>query len=316
MRVAMFFLTLAVLTVAGYLVISGWFLARAASDILQVGPLAAALGEITPPTDPMELGYSGTPMQALNLPFTILPIETPLGPAKAWLVPAEGAEAGRAIFVHGIAGRREDGYRHLATLHEAGWSVLLISYRNDPDAPPAPEGRYGMGLLEWPDLEAAVSAFSPGPDGPGLLIAADSMGGAILGQFLKQSTFADRVSAIVLDSPALSFSAVVRHLSDQGGGLLPGVRTWIALQLLPRLTGLPLAQAEVADVMTAFPGPLFIAHGSGDRIVPVGPSRAVAEARTGGTETLWTSADHLRSYLQDPAAYRAAFGGFLAGLSD
>jgi alpha-beta hydrolase superfamily lysophospholipase len=316
MRVAFFLLSVVALALAGYLAVSGWFLARAVTDILRVGQLAASLRDAEPPTDPLTIGYQGNPMLALNLPFTVFPVDTPLGPAEAWLVPASGTEVGRAIYVHGIAGLREDGYRLLGPLHEAGWSVLLISYRNDANAPPAPEGNYGMGLLEWPDLEAAVAAFSPGPDGPDLLVVADSMGGAILGQFLMQSDLADRVGSVALDSPALSFSAVVDHLAAQGGGVLGDVRTWIALQLLPGMSRLPFAEAEVADAFVTFPGPLFIAHGSADRIVPVGPSRAVAEARTGDTTTLWTSADHLLSYLEDPAAHRAAFGAFLTGLAD
>jgi hypothetical protein len=76
-------------------------------------------------------------MAALSLPFQTVSLETPLGTAEAWLVPAAGVEAGRAIYVHGIAGAREDGYRALSILHEAGWSVLLITYRNDPAPPPA-----------------------------------------------------------------------------------------------------------------------------------------------------------------------------------
>jgi uncharacterized protein len=316
MRVAFFLLSVVALAIVGYLVVGGWFLARTATDILRVGQLAATLREAEPPTDPLTLGYRGNPMQALNLPFTVQPIETPLGPVEAWLVPAAGVEAGRAIFVHGIAGLREDGYRLLGTLHAAGWSVLMIGYRNDSDAPAEPEGYYGMGLLEWPDLEAAVVAFSPGPDGPDLLVAADSMGAAILGQFLKQGDLADRVGSIALDSPALSFAAVVGHLADQGSGLFPRTRAWIALQLMPRMSGLPLGQAEVADVLADFPGPLFVAHGSGDRIVPIVTSQDLAASRSGTTVTLWTGADHLQSYLEDPAAYRAALGGFLEEIAN
>ena len=37
-----------------------------------------------------------------------------------------------------FAGAREDGYRALSVLHDSGWSVLLISYRNDPGAPASP----------------------------------------------------------------------------------------------------------------------------------------------------------------------------------
>ncbi len=316
MRLVLFLLSILVLALAGYITASAWFLARASTDMLTTGPLTALQREAEAPTDPLALGYRGNPMQALSLPFTVVRIATPLGPAEAWLVPAAATEVGRAIFIHGIAGAREDGYRALSMLHQAGWSVLLISYRNDPDAPADPKGHYGMGLLEWPDLEAAVDSFSPGPDGPGLLILADSMGAAILGQFLAQSPLADRVAAVALDSPALSFRAVLAHLATQGGQPLSFATAPIAGLLVARMTGLPLAQAEVADIFAAFPGPLFLAHGAGDRLIPLAPSQALAAARSGPTVAHWTGADHLGSHAEGPAAYEEAFEGFLGGLTD
>ena len=314
MRVALFLLSLAALAVGGYLAIASWFLANTAANILTAGPLATALAQAEQPADPLVIGYRGTPMDGLGLVFETVPIETPLGPADAWLVPAAGAEKGRAIYVHGIAGTRENGFRQLSILHEAGWTVLMIAYRNHDTAPPAPDGRYGVGLTEWPDLEAAVAYLAPDAGGPGLLVAADSMGAAILGQFLAQSPLADRVAAIALDSPAISFAAVTDALARVNGYPLAGPTALIAGFILPLTTGLPLNDAEVAAVFQAFPGPVFIAHGTADKIVPFAPSQALANARSAPTATLWTDADHLGSYPADPAAYRAAFAAFLATL--
>jgi uncharacterized protein len=315
MRIVVFVVVLIALAFVGFVGINGYFLAHGAAGILKVGTLGAALDQAEPPKDPLALGYRGDPMTALALPFETIKLETALGPAEAWLVPAAGPEVGRAIYVHGIAGAREDGYRHLSILHEAGWSVLLISYRNDKTAPAAPEGLYGFGLLEWPDLEVAVAYLAPTDGGPGVLVVAESMGGAILGQFLQQSPLAGRVKAVALDSPGLSFSAVVDHLATQSGKPLPGVIAKVAARIIPRMTGLPLDEAEVSGALTAFPGPMFLAHGAGDRIVPIAPSQALAEARP-GTVTLWTTADHLGSYAEDPAAYRAAFAAFLAPIKE
>jgi uncharacterized protein len=315
MRVALFLLSLVAFALVGYLAITAWFLANTAANILSVGPLATALAQAEQPKDPLVIGYLGTPMEALGLPFQTVSIKTDLGPAEAWLVPAAGPEAGRAIYVHGIAGTRENGFRQLSILHEAGWTVLLVTYRNHTGAPPAPDGRYAFGLAEWPDLEAAVAYMAPQP-GPGLLIAADSMGAAVLGQFLAQSPLADRVGAIALDSPAISFSAVTGQLALVSGYPLARASGWVASRLLPGITGLDLDEAEVATVYKAFPGPLFIAHGAGDLIVPLAPSQALAQARSVPTVTLWTDAAHLGSYAEDPAAYRLAFEGFLAGLAD
>ncbi len=315
MRIVSFVVMLVALVFASYVAIGGYFLAHAVAGLLQTGPLSAALANAKPPTDPLALGYRGDPMKALSLPFQTVTVETPLGGAEAWLVPAAATEVGRAIYVHGIAGAREDGYRALSILHEAGWSVLLMTYRNDATAPAAPEGSYGFGLTEWPDLEAAVTMMAPTDTDPKLLVVADSMGCAILGQFLTQSPLAARVQAVALDSPAVSFGAVIDHLSVQSGKPLPQLFSWTAKQFLPFKISLPFAQAEVAAALQAFPGPMFLAHGSADRIVPIGPSQALAAARTAPTVTLWTGADHLGSYAEDPAAYRAAFQDFLSRLT-
>lgn len=315
MRVAVFLMVLLVVALLGYVGIVGYFLAHTAAGLLKVGNISAALATAEPPTDPLALGYRGDPMAALSLPFQTVSLDTPLGAAEAWLVPAAGVEAGRAIYVHGIAGAREDGYRALSILHEAGWSVLLISYRNDATAPASPDGSYGFGLTEWPDLEAAVAKMAPTDSDPKLLIVAESMGGAILGQFLAQSPLAPRVRAVALDSPAVSFGAVVDHLAAQSGKPLPGAVAWTARQILRFTSTLPLPRAEVATTYAAFPGPLFLAHGSADRIVPIGPSQALAATRSAPTVTLWTGADHLGSHAEDPASYKAAFQDFVSRLS-
>ncbi len=310
MRLILVLVFILALAGTGYVALTGYFIARAATQLLTVGTIASAIALATPPEDPLVLGYRGTPDRALSLPFQTLPIETPLGPAEAWLVPAAGPEVGRALYVHGIAGAREDGYRHLSLLHEAGWTTLLISYRNDPSAPATPDRRYAFGLEEWPDLEAAVLRLS-GPEAAPVLIVAESMGAAVLGQFLQRSAHADRVQAIALDSPALSFSAVLAHLAETSGNPFPRPMAWAATLILPGMTGLDLAQAEVGATYAAFPGPLFLAHGTGDRITPIGPAETLATARTAPTVTLWTGADHLGSHAEDPAAYRTAFRSFL-----
>ncbi|WP_137112677.1 alpha/beta hydrolase [Rhodobacter sp. SY28-1] len=311
MRIVFFLLSLVALAFVGYVGIAGYFLAHGTAGLLKTGPIAAALATAEPPSDPLALGFRGDPMQALSLPFQTVTLDTPLGAAEAWLVPAAGPEAGRAIYVHGIAGAREDGYRALSILHEAGWTVLLVTYRNDEGAPASPDGSYGFGLTEWPDLEPAVTRMAPA-ETDRVLVVAESMGGAILGQFLKQSPLAPRVSAIALDSPAISFAAVMDHLAAAGGKPLPQVIAWTAKQVLPFKTSLTLDQAETAAAYQVFPGPLFLAHGSADRIVPIGPSQSLAAARTAPTVTLWTGADHLGSHAEDPAAYRKAFHDFLA----
>ena len=296
-----------------YVGVAGFLLARVSAQILTVGALAQALGEAPRPDDPLALGYRGDPQTALGLPFQAVPIDTPLGAAEAWMVEAGIGDGLAAIYVHGIAGAREDGYRHLTMLHEAGIPTLLISYRTDPDAPVSPDAVYSFGLSEWADLQAAVDWMrARGNDR--LLIVAESMGGGILGQFLRQSPQSGSVAAIALDSPAVDFQAVLAHLARQRDLPLADAIGGSAAQWLALRGPVDLRQARVADIYTGFPGPLFIAHGAGDRIVPLAPSQSLAAARTQPTVTLFTQADHLQSWHEDPARYRAAFTAFLDSL--
>lgn len=262
-------------------------------------------------SDPFALGYRGDPRQAFGLPFETVGIPMELGDSPAWLVPAAGAAPGLlAIYVHGIGGLRENGYRQLSVLHEAGLPVLLPTYRNDAGAPQAPNRIYGFGLNEWRDLDLAVTwAGAQGYDR--IVLVADSMGGGIAGQFLMHSSQAGRVVAMALDAPALDFPAVAAaRVAAHGLPLaetIGEIGSWLAsLALGADLTG-AVSRAAVA----AFPGPLFLVHGSADRLVPVSISDELVAERAGPTTYVRTGADHLLSWQENPERYREEMLDFL-----
>ncbi|MFD0599527.1 hypothetical protein ACFQZ4_50420 [Catellatospora coxensis] len=144
-----------------YLLGAGWL----ASSVIGDKMLRAGLEfSDARPADPTEPGFRGDPRQAFGHAFSDVSIATPVGPAPAWLVP--GTARTWAIYVHGIKGNREDGYRHLSVLAPAGYPTLLITYRNDDGAPPDPTGMVSFGLNEWLDLQAAVDhALAPARPG-------------------------------------------------------------------------------------------------------------------------------------------------------
>jgi len=308
-------LLLAVAAVAaGYLAVAGWLLQRAAAELLTVGTIATLVRPPVPVTDPFELGFRGDPRSALGLSFETVMLETPVGPAEAWYVPGTRDDLA-AIYVHGVAGAREDGYRHLSVLAEAGVPVLLIAYRNDPEAPAAPGWRYTMGITEWEDLDVAVAAMAARQHDR-LVLAGESMGGAIVGQFLRRSERSRLVAAVILDAPALDFTAVLANIAAARNLPLPGVVARVALYLLSVRGPDDLRETDVIDAVAGFDGPVFLAHGGGDRVVPVVIAERLLAARVRPTHHLRTTADHLQSWHADPAAYRAALRGFLAGLGD
>lgn len=306
-------LVLAILAalLAIYLGAVAWLVAGSTEASLRVGPIAEALAQQERPADPLELGYRGDPRAALGLDFEDVSIPTELGPAPGWFVDGDRDAAFAAIHVHGIAGAREDGYRLLSLLHDAGVPVLLITYRNDPGAPASPDGRYGFGLTEWRDLEAAVE-FLAQRGYSRQIVAADSMGGAILGQFLKRSDRADAVVGVVLDAPALDLVAVVGGMAARHWAPLTSVALPVAAWLMPHAGYVDMRAARVGDVFEQFPGPVFLAHGAGDSVVPVATSRDLAARRQGVTVLLQSAGDHLGSFYEDPRRYGQALGAFLS----
>ncbi len=299
------------LALAGTVVFASWYTYREINAALTVGTPTAQSSGWPAPQRPEDIGYVGDPQAAFGYPFDTVNIETDLGPAPAWLVrPGTTAGSTWAIIVHGIGGRRENGYRFLPVFHDAGMPALLISYRNDQDAPASPDGHYAFGLTEWPDLEAAVQyGLDNGADS--VVLLGESMGGGIVGQFMRQSQLSDRVEAIVLDAAAIDFRATL--LTNMRGMGLPLPDLLASGGLLMAAWQMPfdLRAANVVDVFAEFAGPMFISHGSTDRVVPVSSSDELAARRRGPTVYLRTLADHIQSWKEDPARYDAALSGFL-----
>jgi fermentation-respiration switch protein FrsA (DUF1100 family) len=298
--------------VVAYLGIGSWQVTRTLDSTLQVGAATPQNSGWPAPATPADIGYVGDPHQAYGYTFENVTLTNDLGNFPAWLIPPAAQQAGApwAIFVHGIGGRRENGYRFLPILHESGLAVLMASYRNDADAPADPSGIYAFGLTEWHDLHTAVR-YAVDSGAPSVILVAESMGGAIVGQFLRQSDAAGTISAIVLDAPAVDFPAI---LTDQIGRMnlpLAAVLARGALLFSSLSKPVRLADAITTDEFAAFAGPIFLSHGFSDRVVPISSSEELVARRRHVIAFLRTNADHILSWKADPARYEAALAAFL-----
>lgn len=315
-----------VVLVAVYVIGSGFVVRSVLEKLLFAGQLNFA----TQTDNPYQLGYRGDPQQAFGFAFEAVHYHSELGPVPAWFVPppVAGAPDLAALYVHGIAGQREDGYRQLSVLREAGIPVLLINYRNDDNAPPAPDKIYSFGLTEWRDL-AAAATYMRGRGYKRLILVADSMGGAIAAAFLQNLALQDRVppytiAALVLDAPALNFAMVLRYQIGKLYLPLSPLIEPVALALFARRYGTDLRLADYMQVIAQFDGPLFIAHGRDDQIVPVAVSEQLLRLRLSlslrlqqrrqPSQAVITQGDHLQSWHQEPQRYRQVLSVFLQQL--
>ncbi len=294
-----------------YVGIASWMASSLAGNITGVVQKAIAKDTSAPPTDPLQLGYRGDPGEAFGYAFEDVMIPTPLGDAPAWFVP--GSRTTWAIYVHGIAGHREAGYRHLSVLQPAGVPTLLITYRNDEDAPADPSGMYGFGMTEWHDLEAAVD-YALAHGATDVILDGESMGGAIVGQFMKNSDRVDRVRALILDCPALDMRLIAEGTMERAHLPLPKAVSSLGLWIADQRFDVPLGEARSIGVVASWDGPLFLAHGDTDTIVPIVSSENLVITRHAPTVFLRTHAQHISSWAENPERYREWLSAFLTAV--
>ncbi|HEY8467465.1 MAG TPA: alpha/beta fold hydrolase [Solirubrobacterales bacterium] len=276
--------------------------------------LRAVEGRLEPGTE-VELDphvWEGDPRRTIGLEFDEVEIEGELGPMPAWQVDPPRPSDAWAIFVHGLNGTREAALRVLPTLRRAGLTALAITYRNDEGAPPSPDGKHHLGLEEWRDLEAAARyALERGAER--LVLIGYSMGGAIVTQFAERSELADRVAALVLDSPALSWKPVLDYGATELGlpelAAVP-VRWAIALRI-----DVDWDQLDALQHTGELSLPTLLFHGTEDTVVPIELSEEYARALPEHVTYYHVPrAGHVESWNVDPAAYEGRLRAFLADL--
>jgi uncharacterized protein len=259
--------------------------------------------------------FGGDPRQAFGLPFKDVAVGGELGPMPAWFVPARrGSERGTwAIVVHGHNGTMQNGLRMVPTLHRSGLPTLLISYRDDLDAPESPDGLHHLGLTEWRDL-AAAARFALDHGAKRLVLAGYSMGGAIVAQFMERSPLASHIDGLVLDAPILDWKETLELNTTEIG--------W------PSIAALPLEWAIGARIdadwdsldahqhLDDFQLPILLFHGEDDEVVPLADSEEFADELPRWV-TFYTApkAGHCESWNVDPRLYERRLGAFLASLT-
>jgi uncharacterized protein len=217
--------------------------------------------------------WEGNPLASRGVPYQEIDFRSELGRMPAWLV--EGRGDTWAIFVHGHNATRREGLRVLPTLRRAGLPTLLIAYRNDPGAPRSEDGLLHLGATEWRDLDSAVRhAMRLGARS--FVLLGDSMGGAIVSQFIHESPLGSRVRALILDAPVLDWSAVLDLQADERGlpTLLATTTEWaVSLRI-----GFDWSAFDQVARAHEFDMPILLFHGTEDSTVPISSSDAFARA--------------------------------------
>lgn len=259
----------------------------------------------------------GPPHEAWGIETETVDMPTQLGPAPAWVCRA-GDGKRWAILVHGRGARRNETLRALPLLHELGISVIIPSYRNDEDGPASPDGRYGLGLTEWSDVDVAAR-YAVDEGATSLEMFGWSMGGAVVMQFLDRSDLAGYVDHVVLDSPVLSWADVIAHHATINR-LHPRLAKLASLLLETRqfsaLAGvaqpLPLKLTDWVKRSDEIRHRMLVIHSVDDDFVPYGPSAQVGARRPDlVTLQLWDKAAHVREWNTNRERWERCVRDFL-----
>lgn len=260
--------------------------------------------------------------EELHLPFTAEHVPAAIGPCPAWLFPAAPGgdleEETWVIQIHGRGTTRAECLRAVPVFHALGITSLVVSYRNDGDAPRSRTGAYALGATEWRDVDAAISwALRHGARR--ILLMGWSMGGAIALQASLTSAHREQVVGVILDSPVVDWRTV---LSYQAKALrvpspvtdlaLSALRTEWAAPAIGADAAIPLDRLDIVARAGELRHPVLILHSDDDGFVPSSASHRLAQARPDLVELqVFRTARHTKLWNYDQQRWTDAIGDWL-----
>ncbi|TQJ32144.1 S9 family peptidase [Microbacterium sp. SLBN-146] len=256
----------------------------------------------------------------LHLPYTPELIGSAVGPCPAWLFPA-GDSTTWVIQIHGRGTTRSECLRAVPVFHALGISSLVVSYRNDGEAPRSRAGTYALGATEWRDVDAAV-AFARRRGARRVILMGWSMGGAIALQVSLNSAHRDLIVGLVLESPVidwrlvLEYQAKLMHVPTAVTGLaLEALRhDWVAAG-----GAIPFDRLDVVARAEELRHPMLILHSDDDGYVPSDASHHLVDARPDLVDLeVFEVARHTKLWNYDQERWSTSIRSWLAthGLSN
>lgn len=256
--------------------------------------------------------------EELHLPFQDVKIPTALGVCPAWYFPAEEPTDTWVIQIHGRGTTRAECLRAVPLFHARGISALVVSYRNDGEAPRSRTGTYALGATEWRDIDAAIS-WARHRGAARVILMGWSMGGAIALQAALGSAHREMIAGVVLDSPVVDWRIVLAYQARLIG--LPSPVTGLAIGALrtdwvSKATGtgspIPFDRLDIVARAGELQHPLLILHSDDDGFVPSDASHRLAEARPDLVELhVFDTARHTKLWNYDQDRWTLAIEDWL-----
>ena len=258
--------------------------------------------------------YYATPADA-GLNARDITITTPAGPCPAWRI--DGDPSTWAIHIHGLGSIRAGTLRGVLAATELGYTSLVVSYRNTAEGPRVGTGRTTFGYAETSDVDEAIG-YAVRRGAQRIVLFGWSMGAAIALQLADRPRHHGLITALVLDSPVLNWTEVIKANCARSG--LPGgagllAIPWLSAGPLASMVGLPepvpLRQFDWITGAAELTTPTLILHGMRDSSAPIRLSQALRDRRHDILTLETFDADHTLAWNSDPERWRAVVSGWL-----
>jgi uncharacterized protein len=256
----------------------------------------------------------------LGMPYESIEVESDGLDLPAWFMPArDGARGPGVVLVHGWESARDRTLPMAVFLHAAGFHCLTFDVRghgaNPPEALPISAGEFGADAL------AAFQTMLRRPEVTVGAIAGHSMGaiGAILA-----SAADPRVAAVVATSGPADPYRLTRQTFRLANLPIPDPiaypLAWLTTRVYLRPRGHRVEDISAAAAIARYDGPVFLAHGSEDAVVPPSHMTRLESIARGaridrvvaGEVSSLLVAGGQHSWLYEDVGYRQAVAAFLS----
>tara|TARA_B100000965_G_C19578012_1_gene752205 strand:+ start:518 stop:1735 length:1218 start_codon:yes stop_codon:yes gene_type:complete len=258
-----------------------------------------------------------TPKSVSDTDYEYIEYESDLGMFPAYLT-SEG-KTGVVIFVHGFRGAFERDFTAMLRAPDfgnLGYRSMIISYRNDANAPKDPSGLYQYGVTEWIDLDNAIKYVEQNINPDRIVLWGTSGGGGPVTSWLQNNPDSDRVDGIIFEAPVISFWESVEVNGKARYPFIPELFfPYIKLFTEVRY-GVDFDTMDFRDALVKSEVPVLLFHGDDDEWVPVDMSDYIAEnRRTNFTYIRMSNVGHVTSWNADPVRYIFEIEKFLKSLN-